>query len=123
VFGQKDRQQLLVIQRMVKDLNLPVEIVRSPTVREPDGLAMSSRNASLSPGERTVAAKLYRELCRARTRLEAGERDYSAIEQAAMTALSTAGFRPDYVRVVRAEDYADPDPADQGLVVAAPGWA
>lgn len=122
VFGEKDRQQLLVIRRMVEDLNLPVEIVGSPTVREPDGLAMSSRNAYLSPEQRAVAANLYRELCTAKARLEAGERDYAAIEQSAIEALTGAGFRPDYVRVVRADDYADPGPADHRLVVAAAAW-
>ena len=125
VFGEKDRQQLLVIQRMVADLNLPIEVIGSPTVREADGLAMSSRNAYLTPEQRALAARLYQTLCRARDRLAAGERDYPAIEHAALADLTAMGFKPDYVRIVRAEDYADPDPhdsRDSSLVIAAAAW-
>ncbi len=74
VFGEKDFQQLCVIQRMVKDLNLDVEIIGHPTVREPDGLAMSSRNQYLSPDERRRAALLYRFLKQAREKFEKGEK-------------------------------------------------
>jgi len=74
-FGQKDAQQVTVIRRMVNDLNFPVEIVVCPTVREPDGLALSSRNAYLSPAERKSATVLYRALISAKTRFENGERE------------------------------------------------
>lgn len=87
VFGEKDRQQLLVIQRMVDDLDIPVRVVGSPTVRESDGLAMSSRNAYLSPEQRAVAVQLYRELGKAREQLLSGRRDYAGIEQTALDAL------------------------------------
>ena len=73
-FGQKDAQQVAVIRRMVADLNLPLEIVVCPTVREPDGLAMSSRNQYLSPGERKDATRLYQSLEQCRALIEAGER-------------------------------------------------
>lgn len=73
-FGQKDAQQCAVIQQLVRDLNLPVEIVVCPIVREPDGLAMSSRNAYLNPEERQAARVLWRSLCRARELIQAGER-------------------------------------------------
>ena len=80
-FGQKDAQQALVIQAMVRDLNIPVEIVVCPTVREPDGLALSSRNVYLGPEERSRATALYRSLQHARALIQAGERDVAKIEQ------------------------------------------
>src|ERR671939_1684932 len=81
-FGQKDAQQLAVIRQMVRDFNLPVSIVAGPTIREPDGLAMSSRNAYLAPDERRAATVLYRALCNARDRYSAGERDAEALRHA-----------------------------------------
>jgi len=78
-FGQKDAQQALVIRRMAADLNMPLEIVVCPTVREPDGLAMSSRNQYLSPEERKDATRIYQSLERCRALIEAGERDADVI--------------------------------------------
>jgi len=78
-FGQKDAQQALVIRRMVADLNMPLEIVVCPTLREPDGLAMSSRNQYLSPVERKDAARIYESLERCRALIEAGERNADVI--------------------------------------------
>ncbi len=80
VFGQKDAQQALLIRRLVEDLSFPVRIEVAPTVREPDGLAMSSRNAYLSPEERAAAPVLYRALRAARAAILAGERDPGAVE-------------------------------------------
>jgi pantoate--beta-alanine ligase len=78
-FGQKDAQQVAVIRRMVQDLNIPVELVACPTVREADGLALSSRNAYLTPAERQAAAVLYRALVSAKSKYEAGERNAEAL--------------------------------------------
>ena len=80
-FGQKDAQQVVVIQKMVRDLNMDVEIVVCPTVREPDGLALSSRNVYLNPLERQAALVLYRSLCLAQARWAAGQRDARALRQ------------------------------------------
>jgi pantoate--beta-alanine ligase len=120
VFGEKDRQQLMVIERITRDLNMPVEIVGVPTVREPDGLAMSSRNAYLTPAERAVAPSLNRTIQRAAERLRSGDRDYRAIERGAADALASAGFQPDYFAVRRAADLDEPDSRDtEWLVLAA----
>ncbi|MEQ1898063.1 MAG: pantoate--beta-alanine ligase [Vicinamibacterales bacterium] len=89
-FGEKDAQQLAVIRRLVTDFNLPVEVVGMPTVREPDGLAMSSRNRRLSPAGRTAALALVRALTAARQAIEAGERSPLAI-----TAIASGQVVPD----------------------------
>lgn len=88
-FGQKDAQQAAVIRRMVRDLNFPLEVVVRPTVREPDGLAMSSRNTYLNPAERRAATVLYRALSAAREAYRAGERDPHALRRI-MTEVITA---------------------------------
>ena len=83
VFGEKDYQQLAIIRRMVQDLALPVEVVGAPTVRSPDGLAMSSRNRYLSPQERDIAPRLYASLRAVAARVDAGEHDFGQLENGA----------------------------------------
>ena len=122
LFGEKDWQQLLVIRRLTADLNFPVEVVGVPTVREADGLAMSSRNGYLSAAERTVAPTLYATLQAAAVRLQTGERDYAAIQRDACAALEQAGFRPDYFEIRRADDLAPPEGQDTGLRILAAAW-
>ncbi len=102
-FGQKDAQQAIVIRRLVCDLNLAVRIETCPTVREADGLAMSSRNARLSPGERARAVALYRGLCSARAAADAGERAAEALLERARGAMTALGVEPEYLAMV------DPD--------------
>jgi pantoate--beta-alanine ligase len=108
VFGKKDYQQLHVVREMVRQFDLPTEIVAGETVREPDGLAMSSRNAYLSGAERAEAARLYRTL---------GSVARGATGEAAMHALARAGWKPDYVEVRRRADLAPPAPGERELVV------
>ena len=103
-FGQKDAQQLAVLKRMVRDLDMPLEVLGCPTVREADGLAMSSRNAYLSPEQRAQATCLYRGLCLARERIVAGERDCEKITRAVREVIENAGpAQVDYVSVVDPE--------------------
>ncbi len=103
-FGQKDAQQLLVIRRMATDLALPTEVVAHPTVREPDGLAMSSRNVHLSPAERAAAPVIRKALLAARARWEAGERSAEGLRQVMQDALAEEPLsNPEYVSVADAE--------------------
>jgi pantoate--beta-alanine ligase len=118
LFGEKDFQQLLVIRLMTRDLQIPVEIRGVATVREPDGLAMSSRNAYLTPEERAGAPRLYQALVRGAERLRAGLAARE-VERLATRELAGAGLRPDYVSVRRSSDLAVAGPADRSLVVLA----
>lgn len=122
VFGEKDYQQLLVIRRMVADLQLGVEVMGVATVREPSGLALSSRNNYLSENERHTAALLYQVLGDARDRICKNSDDYSTIERASWERLQAAGFRPDYVAIRRAADLRVPAPEDGELVIMAAAW-
>src|SRR5437879_800717 len=92
VFGEKDFQQLTVIRRMVADLCMPVQIVAAPTVRDSDGLAMSSRNQYLTPAERQIAPRIYATLLAAVNRLRAGDSDFAGIERSGIQAPERAGF-------------------------------
>jgi pantoate--beta-alanine ligase len=103
-FGEKDFQQLAVIRRMVTDLNMPVEIVGLPTVREPDGLAMSSRNAYLSPADRQRAKALYAGLSAAKALVDKGERRASVLLAAATTEIAARVDRIDYLELRAADD-------------------
>jgi pantoate--beta-alanine ligase len=102
-FGQKDAQQVVVLKRLVADLNLPVRVEVCPTVREADGLALSSRNVLLDPASRVRARALYRALCAAAERATAGERSAEALLDAARAALGAADVVPDYLAFVDPE--------------------
>jgi pantoate--beta-alanine ligase len=119
VFGEKDYQQLTVIRRMVADLCFPIEIVPAPTVREPDGLAMSSRNQYLTAEERKIAPRLHAALGAAVTRLTAADGDFAAIERAGTFELESAGFEPEYFSIREARDLRAPQPGSHDLVVLA----
>jgi len=116
LFGRKDFQQLAVIRTMVRDLNIPVDIIGVETVREPSGLAMSSRNGYLSAQEKQIAAQLYQILCHARDDVLAGQ-PVADIEQHALSSLQAAGFAPDYFAVCRSQDLAKARAEDTELVL------
>ena len=118
-FGQKDAQQLAVIRRMTRDLDFPIEIVGCPTVREPDGLAMSSRNLLLSPDERRRAPALYRALCAARELILRGERDAQVILAEMQGILATINpTRVDYVSIVDADSLQPVTRVDRPVLIA-----
>jgi pantoate--beta-alanine ligase len=122
LFGKKDYQQLMVLRELVRQLNFGIEVVPGETVREPDGLAMSSRNGYLSPDERVEAVRMSRVLRSIRERMDRGERDLVSLEKAAMGELAAHGWRVDYVAIRRRADLAAPGPGDRELVVLGAAW-
>lgn len=121
VFGQKDYQQLLVIRRLQQDLHVPVQIIAAPTAREPDGLALSSRNQYLDAAERLRAPGLHRTLVDCAGSLRQGSRAFDELEARGMAGLAAAGFRPDYFAIRNAADLTPPTGASRNLVVLAAG--
>ncbi|MEW9573218.1 pantoate--beta-alanine ligase [Rhodanobacter sp. Si-c] len=117
VFGQKDFQQLKVIERMVRDLALPLKVVGAPTQRADDGLALSSRNQYLSAEERALAPQIHATLLQMRELVDKGHA-WRIVEEAAQSKLERAGFVPDYVALRRAEDLAEPDAGEHTGLVA-----
>ena len=119
VFGDKDYQQLLLIRAMVRDLCFPIRILAVETVREDDGLAVSSRNAYLSAEQRVTAASLYRGLKTLAKEVKTGNHPLAVCEQHATQVLEAAGFEPDYVSIRCAADLGVPRKEDRQLVVMA----
>jgi pantoate--beta-alanine ligase len=117
VFGEKDFQQLTVIRRMVADLCMPVKIIGAPTLRDPDGLAMSSRNQYLTPEERRIAPRIYEILTSVAKRLQAGDSEFASMERSGIQALEAAAFRPDYFAIRQVSDLGTPPPRGGHLVV------
>lgn len=122
IFGEKDFQQLLLIRTMVVNLDIPVEIVSAPIIREDDGLAMSSRNMYLSAEERKQAATLYRSLRDSEVFIKKGNHDFRQIERQQWNRLKALGFKPDYFSIRRKNDLAVAEKGDRELVVLAAAW-
>lgn len=116
-FGEKDFQQLRVIQRMVRDLAMPIDVRGVATVREPSGLALSSRNGYLTASERKQAPSLYRTLTCIRDKILSGDRDFVTLEAWGMAELRQEGFSPQYVSIRRASDLALPGDGEKDAVV------
>jgi len=119
VFGQKDFQQLAVIRALVRDLNMPIQIIGEPTVRAEDGLALSSRNGYLNEEQRSIAPALYRLLSQMAAAIEQGERDYPALIANGQQQLQNAGFRPDYLEIRQALSLRPASAEDRDLVILA----
>ena len=122
VFGKKDYQQLHVIRALERQLNFGIEIVGAETVRDADGLAMSSRNGYLSAEERAKAPQLQRELAKIKEAIEAGSRRFHRHEEMAVADLDMAGWRVDYVAVRERASLGAPAPHSANLVVLAAAW-
>ena len=122
-FGQKDAAQVAVLRSMVRDLNFPLEIVVCPTVREPDGLALSSRNRYLSPAERQIALTLRRTLTEIEKRATQGENRSSRLIETGLEVLSrTPEVRLDYLKIVDPDTLEDVDEIRNGALVAIAAW-
>ena len=117
VFGKKDYQQLLLIRDMVRQLELPIEVLAGEIARAPDGLALSSRNAYLSTAERAEAPRLAAVLQMFAASVRSGDRDFATLETLAMERLRERHWQPDYVAVRRRTDLQSPAPADRELVI------
>lgn len=122
MFGEKDYQQLMVVTRMARDLDIPIKVIGVPTVREADGLAKSSRNVYLSAAERHQALAIHANLARAAQAIRAGQMPQAAASAAARR-LSRAGFKVDYVAARNAETLARPAGTDEPLRLLAAAWA
>lgn len=121
MFGEKDYQQLMVVKRMARDLNLATEVVGIPTERESDGMAMSSRNRYLSKQERQQATAIFKNLSQAAERIRGGGKQQTAT-RAASRSLTTLGFKVDYVTARNAETLAVPTEAGEPLRLLAAAW-
>jgi pantoate--beta-alanine ligase len=121
-FGQKDAQQALVIRRLVRDLNLSVEIEVCPTIREPDGLAMSSRNAHLRPAERERAVALHEALSEAAAAFADGELEPAAVRKRALETLERSGVRMEYFELVSADTLAPAQEMDGPVLAVVAAW-
>ncbi|HEX8587657.1 pantoate--beta-alanine ligase [Pseudomonas sp.] len=117
IFGQKDFQQLAVVNALVRDLNMPIQIIGEPTVRAADGLALSSRNGYLTEDQRAAAPALYRVIKQIGAALQNGEQDHRQLISDGISALEAAGFRADYLEIRNAVNLRPATPDDHDLVV------
>jgi pantoate--beta-alanine ligase len=121
VLGKKDYQQLHIVRELVRQFNLPIEIVAGETVRAPDNLALSSRNRYLSNEERAEATRLYQVLSQVKREIEGGNRNFAGLEENAMKTLVSQGWNADYVSIRERDTLAPAQPRDGNMVVLGAG--
>ena len=119
VFGEKDFQQLTVIRALVRDLNMPIQIIGEPTVRDVDGLALSSRNGYLNADQRAIAPTLYQVITRIGDAIRSGARDFAPLIEDGKRTLEAQGFRPDYLEIREAVHLRQASAEDTDLVILA----
>lgn len=119
IFGEKDFQQLQIIKQLAKDLCFPIEIYGAPTIREKNGLAMSSRNSYLGSDQYDTASKLYQIICNIKTAIIEGERNYAELEKTGKAQLTDFGLAPDYINIVNSETLLSAKPEDKSLRILA----
>ncbi|WP_110382043.1 pantoate--beta-alanine ligase [Nitrosomonas ureae] len=122
VFGKKDYQQLHIVRKMVQQLNLPVEIIASETVRAADGLALSSRNQYLNEVQRAEASRLYQTLLRIKKEISSGNKNFQTLQQNAVDTLEQHGWRVDYISIHSRNTLSFAQASDQDLVVLGAAW-
>jgi len=122
IFGQKDFQQLMLVQRMVLDLNMPIKVIGLSTVRESDGLAMSSRNSYLTMAERRIAPLFYQQLKTIVKAVENGNKDFKGLQQSVAEKLNASGFIADYIEVREAKNLQTASINDFNLVLLGSVW-
>lgn len=122
IFGQKDFQQLMLVQRMVADLNMPIEVIGLPTIRESDGLAMSSRNGYLTEEERSIAPLFNQQLQSIVASIQNGNKNFKALQLSAAKKLNDSGFKADYIEVRRVKDFQTASTEDINLVLLGSVW-
>lgn len=120
VFGEKDFQQVMVVSSLIREFGMNISLQAIPTFREPDGLAMSSRNTRLSPAERKQASEIYRQMKATREAILSGNTDFSELESIATGNLTQLGFDPEYVAIRQADTLLKPqNPADKLVILVA----
>lgn len=122
VFGEKDFQQLTVIRALVRDLNMPIQIIGEPTVRDTDGLALSSRNGYLSVDQRVIAPTLYQVITRIGEAIRGGNKDFAQLINDGKQTLQAQGFRPDYLEIREAAHLRHASAQDTDLVILAAAY-
>ncbi len=123
IFGEKDFQQVAVIRRMVDDLNIPITIITEPTVREADGLALSSRNGYLSKAQRQLAPQLYATLLEVKLAITAGDNNFEQLEINAKERLTAQGFKPDYLHIFQRDFLQPAKDTDTDLIILVAAFA